>query len=62
MAAFQKMAQDGKENNKNLFHIPFPTMAKIVCGLPLFATFFCVTWSIFFNFKATTATHCKVGI
>ncbi|KAK3740971.1 hypothetical protein RRG08_005662 [Elysia crispata] len=35
-------------------------MAKVVCGLPLFATFFCVTWSLLYDFKTSTATHCKV--
>ncbi|RUS89477.1 hypothetical protein EGW08_002774 [Elysia chlorotica] len=45
---------------KSLVSIPFPTMAKIVCGLPLFATFFCVVWSLVYDFKTSTATHCKV--
>lgn len=46
---------------KSLFTLSFPTMTKIVCSLPLFATFFCVVWSLIFDFKSSTATHCKVN-
>ncbi|XP_005091174.1 post-GPI attachment to proteins factor 2 isoform X2 [Aplysia californica] len=52
------MTYDAKR--KHLFQIEFPFMAKIVCGLPLFATLFCVIWSIIFDFKQATATHCRV--
>ncbi|KAJ8298269.1 hypothetical protein KUTeg_024800 [Tegillarca granosa] len=29
-------------------------------SLPTFGFFFCVIWSLYFDFKASTATHCKV--
>ncbi|CAL1538960.1 unnamed protein product [Lymnaea stagnalis] len=48
------------KQRKALFHLSFPLMGKIVCGLPLFATFFCVVWSVFYDFEKSTATHCKV--
>uniref|UniRef100_A0A0B7AH32 CWH43-like N-terminal domain-containing protein n=1 Tax=Arion vulgaris TaxID=1028688 RepID=A0A0B7AH32_9EUPU len=46
--------------HKSLFQLSFPLFGKLVCGLPLFATFFCVVWSFLFNFEASTATHCRV--
>ncbi|CAG5118200.1 unnamed protein product [Candidula unifasciata] len=52
------MADEAKP--RSLFQLNFPVMGKIVCGLPLFATFFCVVWSLMFDFHASTATHCKV--
>ncbi|XP_059147438.1 post-GPI attachment to proteins factor 2-like isoform X2 [Physella acuta] len=45
---------------KALFYLPFPAMAKIVCGLPLFATLFCIIWSVIYDFEDSTATHCRV--
>ena len=44
------------------FSMSVPTMIKITCGLPLFATLFCVVWSLMFDFEASTRTHCKVFI
>ncbi|BFZ15131.1 hypothetical protein BsWGS_18170 [Bradybaena similaris] len=52
------MAEEAKP--KSLFQLNFPVMGKIVCGLPLFATLFCVLWSLIFDFHESTATHCKV--
>lgn len=35
-------------------------MITITCGLPLFATFFGIIWSLIYDFDASTRTHCKV--
>ncbi|KAJ8298122.1 hypothetical protein KUTeg_024653 [Tegillarca granosa] len=45
---------------KPYFQLDFSTFSKIVLGLPAFGFFFCVIWSLYFDFKASTATHCKV--
>ncbi|XP_048774042.2 post-GPI attachment to proteins factor 2-like isoform X2 [Ostrea edulis] len=43
-----------------IFRLHFSALSKIVAGLPFFATLFCVIWSVLFNFKESTATHCRV--
>ncbi|KAH9492373.1 Post-GPI attachment to proteins factor 2 [Bulinus truncatus] len=53
------MSSDSK-HPRAFFQLSFPMMGKIVCGLPLFATFFCVVWSLLFDFEKSTATHCRV--
>ncbi|XP_071086868.1 post-GPI attachment to proteins factor 2-like isoform X1 [Haliotis cracherodii] len=42
------------------FKLTLATLGKIVCSLPIFATFFCVIWSVIFDFKSSTKTHCGV--
>lgn len=48
------------EKEKALFRVHFSSLSSAVAGLPFFATLFCVTWSVLFNFKESTATHCRV--
>ncbi|XP_055894343.1 post-GPI attachment to proteins factor 2-like isoform X2 [Biomphalaria glabrata] len=55
------MSSETKQIRSALFQLSFPFMGKIVCGLPLFATFFCVLWSVLFDFEKATATHCRVN-
>lgn len=49
------------ENKPVQFSLTIPSMIKGTCFLPLFATVFCVVWSIIFDFKGSTATHCRVN-
>ncbi|KAI1301528.1 Post-GPI attachment to proteins factor 2 [Halotydeus destructor] len=48
------------EDAYSSFRIPFGKFALVTVSLPLGAFVFCVIWSIIFNFKQTTATHCNV--
>ena len=50
------------KERSTLFRVHFSTLSNIVAGLPFFATLFCVTWSVVFNFKESTATHCRVKL
>ncbi|XP_067663213.1 post-GPI attachment to proteins factor 2-like isoform X2 [Haliotis asinina] len=49
------------DHNKPVhFKVSLATLGKIVCSLPIFATCFCVIWSVIFNFESSTKTHCGV--
>ncbi|KFM57422.1 Post-GPI attachment to proteins factor 2, partial [Stegodyphus mimosarum] len=39
----------------------FPTLAVYTVSLPLTSFFFCVLWSLLFNFESATFTHCRVA-
>ncbi|XP_054707431.1 post-GPI attachment to proteins factor 2-like [Uloborus diversus] len=43
-----------------LLKIPFKTFLIVTSLLPLTAFFFCVLWSLMFNFEDSTSTHCLV--
>lgn len=40
--------------------ISFSTCSLVTVGMPLFAFFFCVTYSVLFHFTSATYTHCQV--
>ncbi|XP_025088697.1 post-GPI attachment to proteins factor 2-like isoform X2 [Pomacea canaliculata] len=42
------------------FSLPVSKIVLGTCSLPMFATIFCVVWSVAFDFERSTATHCKV--
>ncbi|KAK3594532.1 hypothetical protein CHS0354_023588 [Potamilus streckersoni] len=43
-----------------LFQISARNLSCITMFLPIFATLFCVIYSVLYDFKESTATHCKV--
>ncbi|ESO93780.1 hypothetical protein LOTGIDRAFT_104682 [Lottia gigantea] len=43
-----------------LFHLPIPHLVIISSLLPIFATIFCIIWSILYNFQEANHTHCNV--
>ncbi|ESO93779.1 hypothetical protein LOTGIDRAFT_203082 [Lottia gigantea] len=45
---------------QSLFKVSIPKITTISCILPMFATTFCVTYSIINNFEQSTLTHCQV--
>ncbi|XP_021375792.1 post-GPI attachment to proteins factor 2-like [Mizuhopecten yessoensis] len=47
--------------SNTIFQVPFVYVAKTAVLLPLFGFLFCVSWSILYDFKSSTATHCKVA-
>ncbi|KAL5012229.1 hypothetical protein ScPMuIL_010780 [Solemya velum] len=53
------MGSQIREQN-TLYSISFHKLGSLVLSLPIFATVFCITWSIIFDFEASTATHCRV--
>ncbi|XP_053203435.1 post-GPI attachment to proteins factor 2-like [Panonychus citri] len=48
-----------KDNKCFLFS--FTHLAVITTALPLGSFIFCVLWSLYFNFKESTSTHCRVS-
>lgn len=48
------------ESKKVFFRISFAKLAGIAVSLPLGAFFFCVLWSLKFDFVRSTFTHCDV--
>lgn len=48
------------ENCEPLYKISLKKFAIITTSFPLASFLFCVFWSIIFQFKETTATHCNV--
>ena len=42
-------------------NIMFRNVVVLTLLLPLTAFFFCVYWSVTFNFKSATSTHCGVS-
>ncbi|XP_069129873.1 post-GPI attachment to proteins factor 2-like [Argopecten irradians] len=54
------MAGSTTTNANAVFQIQFVYVAKTAVLLPLIGFLFCVTWSILYDFKSSTATHCKV--
>ncbi|KAL7742427.1 hypothetical protein ACLKA6_019058 [Drosophila palustris] len=49
------------ESKKIVFRIKFARLAAIAVSLPLGAFFFCVVWSLQFDFVRSTFTHCDVA-
>ncbi|XP_067120190.1 post-GPI attachment to proteins factor 2 [Centruroides vittatus] len=47
--------------SKALVQIRFRTIALCTVCLPLFSFIFCVIWSLIFNFRQVTSTHCQVS-
>lgn len=43
-----------------MFRVPFGKFAFGVVSLPFVAFIFCVTWSVLYDFKRSTSTHCDV--
>ena len=50
------------KESSTLFRVRFTTLCNIVAGLMSIAIVFCVSWSVVFNFKESTATHCRVKV
>ena len=42
-------------------HLKFRTVAVLTVMLPLFGFITCVAWSLLYDFKSSTATHCGVS-
>lgn len=49
-----------KKNRFCSFTVPFPIMGWSTLISMLFSFFFCVFWSILYNFEEANATHCAV--
>lgn len=50
------------EDNKGWYiRFPIPKVAAAASILPLFGFVFCILWSLMYNFRETTFTHCKVS-
>lgn len=56
----QKYEELNDTGKHSMFRIPFGKFAFGVVSLPFVAFIFCVTWSVLYDFKRSTSTHCDV--
>ena len=56
------MKPTGKKESDVLFKISARMLSTLAVILPSFAFFTCIVLSLTYDFEASTATHCNVGI